>query len=106
MSRENPSAAAKGAEARAAIAAAQRAARRANRGTGAIADWEAADGELVLRLIAQAARANTLISFGYTRDGGAFMVGFYCDGDKYTEYCRPTEDLSEFLKLLTSDFDA
>lgn len=105
MSRENPKAADKGREQRAAIAAAQRAARRANRGTGQVADWQSADPERIVRLIATASMAGALVTFGYTRDQGAYMVGFFADGDRYSEYCRPSEDLSQFLELLISDYE-
>lgn len=84
----------------------QRAERRKNRGTGASADWASASAEQLLQLVAAATLDGTLISFGYTRDGSAYVVGFFKDGDRVNEYCRPTEDVDLFLRSLAEDYSA
>jgi len=84
--------------------AARRAERRAARGNSDPAEWGSADAERVVALIAAVTRENGLCSFGYTRDGGTYTVTVILDGDKSTDYCRPTEDLSVFLDNITADF--
>ncbi len=94
-----------GSEERAAIAATQRAARRAARHGNSVADWGTSEPDLIIALIDRATRAGGLVSFGYTRDQGAYTVGFLNGDDRYTEYCRPTEDLGAFLRMLCDDFE-
>lgn len=71
-----------------------------------IADWGTASAELVVRAIERAAITGGAIRFGYSRDGGAYAVGIYGDGDPYTEFCKPSEDLDEFLESIAELFDA
>jgi hypothetical protein len=74
--------------------------RRENRGQEIDAgDWSMANPELVLTLISQATYHGLAITFGVTSKGGVFSVGYYNfeTKDRITEYCRPTEDLDEFL---------
>jgi hypothetical protein len=84
--------------------AARREERRKARGQVDIADWTSADPGGIQGLIAAVTRANGLCSFGYTRDGGTYTVTIILDGDKSTDYCRPTENIDEFLANLTNDF--
>jgi len=83
---------------------ARRSARRTARGNAAPADWGTADAERIVALISAVTRENGLCSFGYTRDGGTYTVTVILDGEKDTDYCRPTEDLNAFLDNLVSDF--
>jgi len=73
---------------------------------GGIADWQTADPGLVLSVIERAAITGGAVRFGYSRDGGAYAIGIYGDGDPYTEYCKPSEDLNEFLTLVLRLYDA
>ena len=82
----------------------RRAERRAARGNADPADWGSADAARVVALISAVTAANGLCSFGYTRDGGTYTVTIILDGEKDTEYCRPTEDISAFLDNLIDDF--
>lgn len=84
--------------------AARREERRKARGQVDVADWASADPGAIQRLIAVVTGANGLCSFGYTRDGGTYTVTIILDGDKSTDYCRPTENIDEFLANLTDDF--
>jgi len=77
--------------------------RRRNRGEGSSADWGACDPNSIASLISAATADGTIISFGYTRDGGAYMVGLFNDGERATEYCRATEDVNVFVQLLAAD---
>lgn len=63
-----------------------------------IADWGTADASLVVRAIERASFTGGAIRFGYSRDGGAYSVGIYGDGEPYTEFCKPSEDLDDFLR--------
>lgn len=90
--------------ARAKIAEAQRRNRRSNRGTGETADWASANSDLVLRTICSITSAGCAVQFGYTRDGGSFVIRVVGDGEPFNEYVRPTEDLDLYLESLRSDY--
>lgn len=62
------------------------------------ADWRLADGELLRDIIHLAASTGGALRFGYSRDGGAMSIGIYGDGDPYTEWVKPSEDLNEKLR--------
>lgn len=72
--------------------------RRARRHHGDPADWATQDGQKLIELVARIAAAGGAIRFGYTRDGGAFAIGIYGDGEPYTEYLRPSEDIEALLR--------
>lgn len=78
--------------------------RRENIRNDGVADWETADGALVLRAVATVARMGGAIRLGYTRDGGAYAIGIYGDGEPFTEYVPPDEDLNEFMKGIIEDY--
>lgn len=78
--------------------------RRSSNGREGIADWASADAELLRRAIETVARTGGALRFGYTRDGGAYSIGVYGDGDPYTEYIRPSEDLNAFLSDICESF--
>jgi len=82
----------------------QRASRRRNRGNGEQADWGSVDAAKLLDAIDAVSRTGAAIRFGYTRDGGAFAIGIVGDGEPYTEYVRPSEDIDLYLDGLISDF--
>jgi len=82
----------------------QRGIRNRNRGDGFNADWATANAGKVLDAIGAVAITGCAIRFGYTRDLGAFAVGIVGDGEPYTEYVRPTEDIDLYLDGLISDF--
>lgn len=71
--------------------------RNENRGNVNPADWETVDWHLVIRLIATVARIGGTTTFGYTRDGGAFYISYYIDGENIRQYIRPTEDVDQAL---------
>lgn len=78
--------------------------RRRNRGQAAVCDWGAASPERIVALISAVTAQNGLCSFGYTRDAGAYTVTVILDGERYTDYCRPTEDVDTFLDSLREDY--
>lgn len=74
--------------------------RRVTYAQGITADWASVDAEKVIRAIAAVGAAGGAIRFGYTRDGGAYAIGIMGDGDPYTEYLRPSDDVGEYLDVL------
>lgn len=65
------------------------------------ADWTAVDGRWLAEAIAAVAARGGALRFGYTRDGGAYAVGVYGDGDKpYTDYIKPGESVEAYLEQL------
>ena len=74
--------------------------KRISYGHGNVADWASVDPTKIVRAIAAISRAGGAIRFGYTRDGGAYALGIMGDGEPYTEYLRPTDDIGEYLDVL------
>lgn len=70
------------------------------------ADYDEADAAKLRRAISAAASVGGALRFGYSRDGGAYAVGIYGDGDPYTEFVRPSEDFDLFLDEIVDLFDA
>lgn len=83
---------------------AQRETRRRNRGTGEIADWSTVDSKLLLDAVIAVTGCKCAIQFGYTSDGGSYVVRIVGDGEPYNEYVRPTEDISLYFRSLIMDF--
>lgn len=70
------------------------------------ADWNDADCKLLQNCIALVAKLGGAIRFGYTRDGGAYSVGVYLDDDRETFYCKPSEDVDDFLRHLVGKLES
>lgn len=64
---------------------------------GVVADWMQADVNKLQRCIEIASRVGGALRFGYSRDGGAYALGLYGDGEPYTEFLPPDADLDEWL---------
>jgi hypothetical protein len=94
----------RGEEARQRIADQQRAHRRRNRGSVVEADWGTASADSVSSAICAVTQHGYAIRFGYTRDGGAFAIGIIGDGDPFTEFVRPNEDIDAYLNGLADDY--
>ena len=71
---------------------------------GEAANWMLVDAEQLRYAITAVAASGGALRIGYTRDGGAYAIGVYGDGEPYTEYLRPSEDVSEYLEQLSKDF--
>lgn len=71
---------------------------RRKRGTFDSADYASADGGLVTAAINAVASRGGAVRFGFTRDGGAYAIGVYMDGDSFTDYVKPSEDIDEYLR--------
>ena len=70
------------------------------------ADWEQANGDLLKKAIATAALTGGCLRLGYSRDGGAYAVGIYGDGEPYTEWLKPSDDLDTFLQDIIVLFES
>lgn len=78
--------------------------RRAEGKAAGTADWAAADGELLAKAVGAVALMGGALRLGYTRDGGAYAIGIYGDGEPFTEYVPPSEDINEYLKGVIEDY--
>lgn len=70
-------------------------ARRNNRSTGnspVQAEYESLNHESICKLIDAVAGSGGTVTFGYTRDGGAYYIGYYLDGESTKLYIRPNEN--------------
>lgn len=61
------------------------------------ADWTTADPSLLCGAVTAISTLGGAIRLGYTRDGGAYAIGIYGDGEYRTEYVRPDEDINDYL---------
>jgi len=73
--------------------------------SGETADWSSADPLTLRNAIAQAAKTGGALRFGYSRDSGAYAIGIYGDGEPYTEFVRPAEDIDTFLEEVIALFE-
>lgn len=80
-------------------------ARRAklSQGAGDPFDFRTIPSNMLLDAITIMAALGGALRIGATRDGGALSVGFYLDGDTWTEYCRPQEDCELFWHGVIQD---
>jgi len=102
MSQQNDNAKARKGERRAATVENKR---RVSYGTNSPADWGAQDAGTILRAIEVVAKQGGALRFGYTRDGGAYAIGVMGDGEPYTEYLRPNDDVGEYLRVLIAQWE-
>jgi hypothetical protein len=78
--------------------------RRKARGRQQKADWSSIDSSLLAAAITAVAESGGAIRFGYTRDGGGYAIGFLGDGEPYTEYLRPSDDIAAYFEEVIHDF--
>lgn len=78
--------------------------RRKNRGAQQKADWTTVPSDLLQAAIAAVASAGGAIRFGCTRDGGGYAIGVLGDGEPYTEYLRPSDDVAAYFEELIHDW--
>jgi len=71
---------------------------------GSPADWGTVDPAKLLAAIEAVTGTGAAIRFGYTRDMGAYAVGFYEDGTSDTEYIPPSEDMDLWLQGVIEDY--
>lgn len=78
--------------------------RGSNAGLRGAANWILVDAEMLQYTITAVAQKGGALRLGYTRDGGAYAIGIYGDGEPYTEYVSPQEDVNEHLRGIAADF--
>lgn len=74
------------------------------RNSTTVADWSTVDANVLRSAIAAASVRGGALRFGYTSDGGAYAIGIYGDGQPYTEFVKPSEDVEQMLKDITEFF--
>lgn len=79
--------------------------RRRSRGNNVPADYTSIDSALLQQAIATVTGGGGAIRFGYTRDGGGYAIGILGDGEPYTEYLRPSDDVVAYFEGLIADWD-
>jgi hypothetical protein len=72
---------------------------------GTPADWGSVSGELLTKAVAAVARKGGALRLGYTRDGGAYAIGIYGDGEPFTEYVPPSDDMDLYLRGIVEDYE-
>lgn len=73
---------------------------------GVGADYGSVDGYIIGKAIAAVARGGGALRLGYTRDGGAYAIGFYEGDDHWTEYVPPNDDIDGFFRGVIEDYEA
>ena len=68
------------------------------------ADWGSVSSELLRRAIESVTRDGGAIRLGYTRDMGAYAVGFYEGGEVIPEYIPPSVDMDVWLQGVIDDY--
>lgn len=77
---------------------------RISKGGGEPFKFSEVPPRLLLDLITVLAALGGALRVGATRDGGAMALGYYLDGDTWTEYVRPQEDCVAYLEAAIADF--
>ena len=83
-------------------AASDRQRRRATRRDGPPPTWESVEPNIIVGLIVAVCAQGGAVRFGMSRDGSALALGFLGDGEPYTEYLRPTDDIEANLLDMTA----
>lgn len=78
--------------------------RRNRRRQSAPADWASVPADAIRSAIVAASNCGGALRFGYTSDGGAYAVGIYGDGEPYTEFYTPAEDMEAALLDIMQSF--
>ncbi len=78
--------------------------RRTGSNTNHRAGWNEARPQLLKDLIASTAIVGAAIRFGTSRDGGAYAIGLYVNGEVTTEWLPCNEDINQLLEELIDYF--
>lgn len=76
------------------------------RSGGSTADYASGNPESIRAAIIAAANVGGAIRFGYSRDGGAYAIGIYGDGEPYTEFFKPDDDLDIIMQSIQELFES
>lgn len=75
-------------------------------GQTSTADWTSSSSALVIKAISTASIAGGALRFGYSKDGGAYALGIYGDGEPYTVFVPPSDDIDITLQDVIDLFDS
>lgn len=76
---------------------------RKRSGSGRVADWNKINPQLIRSAISCATDSGGALLFGKTSDGGALVVRVYGEGDPYSEYFGPDEDIESWFGAYMAD---
>lgn len=79
--------------------------RKRRRQNDTCADWAAARPGLLASVVETITADGGAIRFGYSRDGGAYSIGIYGDGEPFTEYFGATGDVDIWLEGIRLDYE-
>lgn len=79
--------------------------RRQRSADRATCDYAELPADVLHRVLCAITARGCAVQFGYTRDGGAFAIRIVGDGEPYTEFIKPTEDVNAALVYLAEDFE-
>lgn len=69
------------------------------------ADWSAADPRWIAGVVHAITRVGGAVSFGYSRDGGAYSVSIMLDGDRETLWFNGGADIDAELEAVYATFN-
>jgi len=69
------------------------------------ADWSAADPRWLAGVVHVVTRLGGAVSFGYSRDGGAYSVSIMLDGDRETLWFNGGADIDAELEGVYATFE-
>lgn len=71
--------------------------RRRNGSDGQEARWADADPLVIQAMIAAVTAQGGAVTFGLTRTGDTYVLGFLGDGERYSDYIPPSEGIDAAL---------
>lgn len=69
-----------------------------------LVEWTSISTGVIRDAITAISHAGGAIRFGLTRDGGAYAIGVYGEGDPYTEYFHDPTECEDFLREISEDY--
>lgn len=77
--------------------------RRKSRGEQTPANWLDVNSTAIGLFCSTLAEHGFAVRIGKSRDGGSYAIGIYGDGDPYTEYARPSDNILELMDEIALD---
>lgn len=69
-------------------------------------DWTRIDAALLHYIIGVVTPNDGAVRFGYSKDGGAYAIGIYGDGDPYTLYEHSDEAILAILRKIAEEYSS
>lgn len=69
-------------------------------------NWGRINEQLVHAVITYVTPGDGAVRFGYSRDGGAYAVGIYGDGEPYTTYFHSDEEITQWLGEVVKEYSS